>query len=119
MTALVINPPVGTPVADCRIMEAEQAAEEIGILLKAGFTVEENGGRRPVRPGDICILMRSAKNREQYYIDALRERGSGARSAKNENLLEVREVKTVVSYLAVLANPMLDLELAEVLASPM
>lgn len=74
-------------------MEAEQAAEEIGILLKAGFTVEENGGRRPVRPGDICILMRSAKNREQYYIDALRERGIGARSAKNENLLEVREVK--------------------------
>lgn len=119
VTALVINPPVGTPVADCRKMEAEQAAEEIGILLKAGFTVEENGGRRPVRPGDICILMRSAKNREQYYIDALRERGIGARSAKNENLLEVREVKTVVSYLAVLANPMLDLELAEVLASPM
>lgn len=61
VTALVINPPVGTPVADCRKMEAEQAAEEIGILLKAGFTVEENGGRRPVRPGDICILMRSAK----------------------------------------------------------
>ena len=116
VTALVINPPAGTPVADCRKMEAEQAAEEIGILLKAGFTVEENGGRRPVRPGDICILMRSAKNREQYYIDALRERGIGARSAKNENLLEVREVKTVVSYLAVLANPMLDLELAEVLA---
>ena len=84
VTALVINPPVGTPVADCRKMEAEQAAEEIGILLKAGFTVEENGGRRPVRPGDICILMRSAKNREQYYIDALRERGIGARAPKTK-----------------------------------
>ena len=119
VTAVVINPPAGTSAADCRKAEAAQTAAEIQRLLKEGFTVEQNGARRPVTPGDICILMRNAKNREQYYIDALRERGIGAHSAKNENLLETREVKAVVSFLAVLANPMLDLELAEVLASPM
>lgn len=119
VTALVISPPAGSNAADCRKAEAAVIADEIKRLLAEGFTVEENGARRPVRPGDICILMRSAKNKEQFYLDALTERGIGAKSAKNENLLETREVKTVVSYLAVLANPMLDLELAEVLVSPM
>ena len=119
VTALVLTPPLGTNAADCRRLEAEAVAKEIEYLLQSGFMVEENGGRRPVRPGDICLLMRGAKNRETYYIDALQQRGIGAHSAKNENLLETREVKTVISYLTILANPMLDLELAEVLVSPM
>ena len=119
VTAMVITGDSTTRADDYRRAEAAEVAKEIVRLLREGFTVEENGARRPVRPGDICILMRNAKKREQIYIDALLERGIGARSAKNENLLEVREVKTVLSYLAVLANPMLDMELAEVLTSPM
>lgn len=119
VTAMVITGDSSTRADDYRRAEAAEVAREIVRLLREGFTVEENGARRPVRPGDICILMRNAKNRDQIYIDALLERGVGARSTKNENLLETREVKIVLSYLAVLANPMLDIELAEVLTSPM
>ena len=119
VTVLALAPPAGTSAAECRRSEAAQVAREIAALLREGGTVEQEGAHRPVRPGDICILMRSAKNRAEYYVDALREQGIPVRSAQRESLLETREVKTVVSYLAVLSNPMLDLELAEVLCSPM
>lgn len=119
VTVLGLKAPKEWPIREVRSAEARRIAEEIDTLLKSGFTVEENGVHRPLQAGDICILLRSAKDRAEDYLRALSQLQIPAHTVQKEGLLASREVKTVLSYLRILANPMLDLELAEVLCSPM
>mgnify|MGYP005798178331 FL=1 len=76
-----------------------------------------NGGTRPVRYGDICILMRSLTGGEQYF-DALEEAGIPAFFQKKGGFFAMREIRTMVSLLKALNNPYDDVPLCACLFSP-
>ena len=46
-----------------QLVEASYVAKQIKRMLDEGFTVTESGALRPVRPKDICILLRSPPSR--------------------------------------------------------
>ena len=99
--------------------EAEYIAREIEALLARGATVEENGQRRPMTPGDICILLRSPRNKAERYAKALEERKIRFWAERQNGFLDAREVAPVVAFLRLMNNPLLDLDLAQVLLSPL
>ncbi|MFV0401904.1 MAG: helicase-exonuclease AddAB subunit AddA [Oscillospiraceae bacterium] len=100
-------------------LEAGAVAAKIDTMLRDGYRVADGaGGMRPAGPGDFCILLRSPKNRAQLYVKKLQERGIGAWSENAGGFLQCREVSAVVSMLRALNSPMLDLELAAAMLSP-
>ena len=117
VTLAVVDPE--EDAGDASALEAEYIAAEIQSLLERGFSVEEKGGRRPVGPGDICILLRSPKNKAERYSAALAKRSIRCWAERQAGFLESREVAPVVAFLKLIANPLLDRELCQVLLSPM
>ncbi len=99
--------------------EAEYIAGEIESLLAGGATVEEDGVRRPMRLGDICILLRSPRNKAERYSRALEGRKIRFWAERQGSFLDSPEVAPVTAFLKVMENPLLDLELAQVLLSPL
>ena len=98
--------------------EAAHIAQCIQTMIADKTPVSnENGGTRPVRYGDICILMRSLTGGEQYF-DALEEAGIPAFYQKKGGFFAMREIRTMVSLLKALNNPYDDVPLCACLFSP-
>ena len=115
---------VDPPPEEKETAEADYIAGEIEALLRRGATVETKGEdgerkRRPMVPGDICILLRSPKNKAERYAKALEERRIRFWAERQSGFLDSREVSPVVAFLKLMDNPLLDMELAEVLLSPL
>lgn len=104
-------------------LEAVEIAKKIRSMLHEGYQVQERvGGQltfRPARPSDFCILLRTHRNKAKHYIDALQQAGVPAWAESSGGFLQAREVAAVVSLLRVLDNPLLDIELAAVMLSPL
>lgn len=98
-------------------IEAFKVAEKISDMLKAGFTVEEDGESRKAAAGDFCILLRSPTNKAHVFEKALKDLGIPAWSESTESFIEKREVKVILAFLKILDNPFLDIELATILMS--
>ncbi|MEG0942708.1 MAG: helicase-exonuclease AddAB subunit AddA [Angelakisella sp.] len=114
---LLVTDPALAPDEDSGSLEARIVAAEIRKLLDARIPVEGKAGKREIQAGDICILLRSPKNKAQNYMAALDKQGIRCWSDRQEGFLTSNEVAPVVSFLKVLANPLLDLELSQVLCS--
>lgn len=99
--------------------EAEYIAGEIEALLARGTMVEAKGKRRPLSPGDICILLRSPRNKAERYAKALERRKLNYWAERQSGFLKAEEIAPVVALLKLIDNPLLDLELAQVLLSPL
>ena len=122
-------PPSDTPVelhcvdlgdgsaGDKDTVEAAFVARRIAELLQEG-QLETDDGLRPIRPEDIVILLRSVSSAAPAYISALQELGIPVASDRGENLLETREVETLVSILQTIDNPQRDIPLVSALTSP-
>ncbi len=110
---------VDPPAEERETAEADYIAGEIEALLAAGATVEENGVRRPMTPGDVCILLRSPKTKAERYSRALEGKKLRFWAERQGSFLDSREVSPVVAFLKIIDNPLLDLELAQVLLSPL
>ncbi len=102
---------------DKSAVEAGYVAERIAGLLEAGTLVSDGGGLRKVRPGDICILMRSPSGKAQSYFDALTKLGVPVWSEPKSGYLTTKEIAPVISLLRVIDNPLLDIDLAAVMMS--
>jgi len=99
--------------------ETEWTAGKIAQMLADGVGVAEKDGRvRSCRPSDFCILVR--KNRFiNTYADALETKGIPARRKEESGYLRSREISLLIDLLRVISDPLLDIPLAAVLASPM
>jgi ATP-dependent helicase/nuclease subunit A len=117
VTLAVVDPE--EPGVEAASLEAEYIAGEVETLLSGDFTVEDKGRRRPLAPGDICILLRSPKNKAERYTQALEGKNIRCWAERQGGFLESREIAPVTAFLKLIANPLLDLELAQVLLSPM
>lgn len=95
--------------------EAAWVASEISRLLSSGRL--DNGD--PIRPGNIAILLRSAKRRTAVYRAALRALGIPVVSKERDNFFLNPEVLLALCLLNTVDNPRRDIYLAGLLRSPL
>lgn len=95
--------------------EAVYVAERIKELLKSGYEV--NGEKKIPDYGDIAVLMRT--RRSFSVFSKVFTRYSIPYSVQSgENLFDTRECSTLLSFLRIIDNPMLDIDFAAVMLSP-
>lgn len=99
--------------------EAQFVAKRIRGLLTEPAMVRGKTGLRPVTPGDIVILLRSPGTSAQYYLDALKQLNIPASADSGGSILDTGEIAIVRCLLEVLDNPLQDIPLESVLASPL
>ncbi len=100
------------------VLEAEFVASRIREILDKQIPISSEDGTRPVRPGDIAILMRSLSSTASDYLSALDRYGIPAVCDRGGSLLETSEVQILVAILQVLDNPHQDIPLLTALGSP-
>ena len=105
--------------ADAAEAEAEFAARRIKELIRSGMIVFDNGVIRPIKAGDIAILLRSTKNRASIYKRALENAGIEAFAALENGFLDALEIKAMLSFLRAVSNPTDDIALIGAMLSPM
>lgn len=94
--------------------EAHVIASRIKKLLKEG-TVTEDDKLRPVRCGDIVILLRTMSGWSEPFVKVLQEEGIPASAQSREGYFQTVEVEGLLSYLRVLDNPTQEIPLAAAL----
>ncbi len=105
-------------------LEAKAVGTEIRRLLKEQLVCNENQTEtnpeelRPVRYGDIVILLRSMSGWADAFVHVLGEMGIPARAAAGTGYFSALEVQTALNLLKILDNPRQDIPMAAVLSSP-
>ena len=107
---------------------AERTERELEAMMVAGKIQQmvgrevvydkETGGYRPLRYGDIVILLRSFSGWAEPFMDVLTSRGIPAYAASRSGYFSAKEVVTMLNYLRICDNPRQDIPLAGVLLSP-
>lgn len=104
---------------DAKELEALAIAHRIQeIVGKEKILDKETGEYRPVRYGDIVILLRSASGWSESFTEVLMAHGIPTYAASKTGYFSALEVVTVLNYLKVCDNPRQDIPLAGVLRSP-
>ena len=109
-------------------MEAERLAEKIGEMVGRGgeaWLIEDRkegdgaaAGRRPLRFGDIMLLVRT-RGKLAVYERALAAAGIPFEAGSRGGLLQTLEARDMMALLEFLVTPMADLSLAHALRSPL
>jgi len=102
------------------LIDEKNAPKELGFTEEAYVArrIKKliDGGRRP---GDIAILLRSAKSAAAGYEKELSALGISSTNAAAENFFETPEILLMLSLLHCIDNPAKDIHLAAVLKSPL
>ncbi len=99
--------------------EAVWTAEKITSMINSGAeTVMKNGELRRCSPSDFCILVRR-NSQAKKYIQELRRRGIAAKGEEDGGYLSSREIAVLLDLLRIIDNPLLDVQFAAVMMSPM
>ncbi len=102
-----------------RVVEARILARRIQELVDSGFQVEEKGGRtRPLRYGDIAILLRKS-TASHLYEKELSDLQIPYFTYRGHGFYKQPEVMDIVNFLKVIENPNQDIPLAGVFRSPL
>lgn len=106
-----------------REIEGKLAAKKIRELTDpdTGILVwdKEKGGYRRARCGDIVILLRSLSGWSETFVNVLMNEGIPAYAQSQAGYFDTTEVETMLSFLAVIDNPIQDIPLAAVMRSPL
>ncbi len=113
-----LEEPRPTPADDLHLSEARSIAARIRALIDTPTLIGPNDQARPIRYGDILILLRS-RTHAASYEQALRESGIPYLGAARGTLLDSLEVRDLEALLNTLIAPHNDLALAQVLRSPL
>ena len=103
---------------DKTAMEADYVAARIRNMLDQRTLITDGDQLRPVKPGDIAILMRSLSSTAADYLSALGRYGIPAVCDRGGSLLDTSEVQILVSLLQLVDNPHQDIPWITVLGSP-
>ena len=87
-------------------------------MLREGRTVTTPEGERPLRCGDIAILLRTVANTAPVFRRALLGRGVPVAAARGGEYFSSLEVAAVMDLLAVIDNPHQDVPLIAALRTP-
>ena len=80
-------------------------------------SIGENGGFRPCRPSDVCVISRNNDD-GRCVSKALESFGIQTNAEMTSGYLRSREISIIINLLRVLDNPMQDIPLLSVLMSP-
>lgn len=98
-------------------LEGRLIARRIHEMMDGGMVMEKSGTFRPMKYGDIVILLRSIAGKGPQLMKVLEENHIPAVSDKEEDFMENGEVEILWALLKILDNPRQDLALAAVLRS--
>ncbi len=98
-------------------IEAEFVAKRIDRMLRGGETLPNGDGVRPIRAGDITILLRSLTGKAEIYVRALQRYGIRC-VCGSDNIFQTEEIRLVTALLQIVDNPHQDIPLLTVLLSP-
>lgn len=99
--------------------EAYVIAERIQQLMEEGTMVSEKEGTyRPMKYGDVVILLRSMTGKAEVLVEVLKKVGIPVFAEQNTGYFEAAEVRFIRSLLACIDNPLQDIPMAAVLHSP-
>ncbi|MBQ7596463.1 MAG: hypothetical protein IJU45_07355, partial [Clostridia bacterium] len=98
--------------------EAQHIADYIKQAIKDKMLIKDGDSQRPVSYRDFCILLRAAANRADIYADVLNKNSIPCYIASRTGFFDTAEIKTALSLMQVVDNPMLDIPLTSVLLSP-
>ncbi|MBQ7536181.1 MAG: helicase-exonuclease AddAB subunit AddA [Stomatobaculum sp.] len=122
-TELVLADAAGTSGTEKIEAEARVIAEKIRRITDPETRLKvrdpETGELRPAAFGDIVILLRSMRGRAETLVSVLMSEGIPAEAEQSTGYFNALEVKTVLSLLSVIDNPLRDIPLAAVLRSPL
>ena len=113
-----LQQPRELPLDERYYREGQQAAARIEALLASGCVLGEGDTARPVRYGDILILLRSRTHAADYER-ALRDAGIPCLGTARGALLASLEARDLEALLQSLIAPHNNLALAQVLRSPL
>ncbi len=117
---LVLRNPLTTPLAEeqngAREIEAEQFAARIADIV-ANWSVQDESKIRRAEYRDIMVLVRKRLHL-RVYEHALRARHIPFLTSRRGGLLDTLEAEDIQALLTFLITPFADLELAQVLRSP-
>ncbi len=125
--AIAWRDPFDTPLLEAedsrRAREAAQLAQGIMAMVDQWWIADENNEHssgthgRPVRYGDIMILVRRRTHLDVYEA-ALRHAGIPYVTSRQGGLLDTLEVRDMIALLEFLVSPFDNLKLAHALRSP-
>lgn len=131
LTAAASYPEIESAQAHIHIVEVGDENEEASAVLEARHisnlinellitrTVTQNNETRPIKQSDICILLRSVKNKIGVFTTELINNGLNVKAENSGEFFACREISIMVSLLKVISNPTLDVPLASVMLSEM
>lgn len=114
-----IMTPEGTSTDERGGIELKYTIDKIAGLLKSGTEVFDTvtGAMRPIRKRDIVILESSTRGNGETIVSELARRGIDA-YCDTESFFDRREIKTMMSLIAIINNASLDIPLIAVMRSP-
>ena len=97
--------------------EAAFVAQRITELTDGTHYVREGDGVRPIRTGDIAILLRSPGTVGEDFRYELEKRGIHCVTEKTPDMLQAEEITVLRSLLQIIDNPLKDIPMLAVLTS--
>jgi len=97
--------------------EAALCAAVIRETVGKDFYDAKHGVKRPIRYGDIAILLRAARGSADVYRRTLEAQGIPAATDRGEGYFETVEIDTFLSLLRAIVNPRRDVPLAASMCS--
>lgn len=117
LTLLSLKDDADEDQADMVRCESRQIAARLHTFFQTG-SIAENGTTRPPRPGDVCILLRSAARFAPLYAHALWEQGIPAWADPGTGFFGTYEIRAALAFLQAVDNPLLDIPLLAALVNP-
>ncbi len=96
-------------------MTGKTAHQAMNVVDRAGDKIT----CRPIRFGDIVILLRSMRYKADQFVSVLRSAGIPVHSESATGYFEATEVNDLLALLKILDNQQQDIPLAAVLRSPL
>lgn len=121
---LVVQPAEEETELKAPDLEARAVGAEIRRMMKEQLVKDEapregsGSALRPLRYGDIVILLRSLGNVADTFVKTLNEMGIPTRAAAGTGYFSAPEVQTALNLLKLVDNPRQDIPMAAVLSSP-
>ncbi len=101
------------------VAEARVIGKRIREMLDTVTVTDKTGGERPLRFGDICVLLRSKRGHAAAYADELNRMGIPTVTDAGNGFYTAQEVAVTVALLRFLDNPLADVSLLAVMMSPL
>ena len=110
--------PLDDAETDKNTVEARFVAGRIAELIREKHLIHDGSTLRPIRPGDIAILLRSYKSVSTAYLEALAAEGIPVSGRSDADILTTTHVQTLLAFLRVIENPHSDFRMAAALTGP-